>query len=113
MLSELDSAHPELLADIASRREISREAEAGVRKALEDFNRAVELAPNADNYYQRASTYQILGEHRLALGDFDQVIGFLPDQAQGYFARAESRRSIGDLRGAKADHQRGLELDNR
>jgi len=83
------------------------------RKALEDFKRAVELAPSEDNYYQRGATYQMIGEHRLAIADFDRVIEFKPDEAPGYFARAESRRAIGDERGAKADHLRGRILDGR
>jgi tetratricopeptide (TPR) repeat protein len=83
------------------------------KPALEDFTQAVTLDPNADNYYQRASTYQMLGEHRLALSDFNQVVEYLPDQAQGYFARSESRRALGDLPGATADRRRGLELDAR
>jgi tetratricopeptide (TPR) repeat protein len=81
------------------------------KKALDDFNRAVQLAPNVDNYFQRGSTYQMLGEHRLAIPDFDLVIAFKPDQAQVYFARAEARRAIGDLAGANKDHQRGRLLD--
>ncbi len=83
------------------------------RKALENFTRAVELEPNEDNYYQRGATYQLLGEHRRAIADFDQVIAFKPDQAPAYFARAESRRAIGDLSGAAADHKQGLIIDGR
>jgi tetratricopeptide (TPR) repeat protein len=81
------------------------------KKAVDDFNRAVQLAPNVDNYYQRGSTYQMIGDYRLAIPDFDLVIAFKPDQAQVYFARAEARRAIGDLKGAKKDHQRGRLLD--
>jgi len=82
-------------------------------KALESFTRAVQLAPNEDNYYQRGSTYQLMGEHRKAIADFDQVIAFKPGEAPGYFARAESRRAIGDLKGAKADHLQGRIIDGR
>ena len=83
------------------------------QKALESFTRAVELQPNEDNYYQRGSTYQQLGEHRKAIADFDQVIAFKPAEAPGYFARAESRRAIGDIAGAKADHLQGRMIDGR
>jgi tetratricopeptide (TPR) repeat protein len=83
------------------------------KKSLSDFNRAVELAPNEDNYYQRGATYQMLGEHRLAITDFDQVIAFKPDEAPGYFARAESRRAVGDVQGAQADHLQGRIIDGR
>ena len=83
------------------------------QKALEDFTRAVQIAPNADNYFQRAATYQAMGEHRLAIEDFDEVIAYQPDESPAYFARAESRRAVGDLGGAKADHDRGRIIDGR
>jgi len=78
------------------------------KKALDDFNRAVQLNQNVDNYYQRAATYQILGEHRLAIADLDQVIDLRPGQAPVYFARAKSRQAAGDLRGADADYRLGI-----
>jgi len=81
------------------------------KAALEDFNRAVALTPNLANYFQRGATYQLLGEHRLAIADFDQAIEFAPDQPQAYFARAESRRAIGDKAGADKDHVTGRILD--
>jgi tetratricopeptide (TPR) repeat protein len=81
------------------------------KKALEDFNRAVELSPTADNLYQRGATYQLVGEHRLAIKDFDQVIAIIPDLANAFFARAASRRAIGDLAAAQKDHRQGRILD--
>ena len=83
------------------------------KKALEDFNRAVELAPNADNYYQRGATYQLLGDHQSAIADFTQVIDMIPDLGHAYFARAESRRAIGDIAGAEQDHRQGRYFDGR
>ena len=82
-------------------------------KSLESFTRAVNLLPNADDYYQRGATYQLLGRYRDAIADFDKVIAFKPDEAPAYFARAESRRAIGDLAGAKADHLQGRIIDGR
>lgn len=82
-------------------------------KALQDFNRAVELTPNADNYYQRGATHQLLGHHREAISDFSQTIAFAPDQAHAYFARSESELAIGDSKAAQEDHLRGRILDGR
>jgi len=82
------------------------------KKALEDFNRAVELEPNADNYYQRGATYQLLGEHRLAIADFDKVIEIIPDLGNAFYARAASKRALGDRKGADADHRQGRVLDS-
>ena len=78
------------------------------QRALDDFNHALQLNQNVDNYYQRAATYQILGEHRLAIADLDQVIRFEPGQAPAYFARAKSRQASGDRRGADVDYRLGL-----
>lgn len=81
------------------------------KKALDDFNRAVELAPTADNLYERGATYQLLNEHRLAIADFDRVIAIIPDLASPFFARAESKRALGDLEEAERDHLQGRILD--
>lgn len=83
------------------------------RAALKDFNRAVELAPIEINYFERASTYQMLGEHRLAIADLTELIAFRPDFAPGYFARAKSRIAIGEMQGAKEDRKAGRILDGR
>ena len=82
-------------------------------RALEDLNRAVELAPDQSNYFQRAATYQALGQHKRALADLDEVIALRPDGSQAYFARSKSRRAIGDVAGADQDHKRALLLDSR
>lgn len=81
--------------------------------ALADFTHAVALAPNAANYFDRGSTYQMLGQDRLAVADFNEVIAFTPDTAAGYFARAKSKRAIGDFAGAQRDHDQGRKLDGR
>jgi tetratricopeptide (TPR) repeat protein len=82
-------------------------------EALEALNKAVEIDPNLDNLYQRGATYQLLGNHKAAVKDFDLVVSFNPYSAQAYFARAESKRAMGDEAGAKRDHQRGRVLDGR
>jgi tetratricopeptide (TPR) repeat protein len=83
------------------------------KKALDDFNHAVALDPNPDNYYQRGATYQLLGEHQLAIEDFTKVIGMIPDLGNAFYARAASRRAVGDMDGARQDHQQGRILDGR
>lgn len=83
------------------------------RAALKDFDRAVALAPVEMNYFERASTYQMLGEHRLAIADLTELIAFRPDFAPGYFARAKSRIALGEMQGAREDRQAGRILDGR
>jgi tetratricopeptide (TPR) repeat protein len=89
----------------------ARRKSGDAKKALEDFNQAVQLNPTADNYYQRGATYQLLGDHRAAIADFDQVIAMIPDLANAFFARAASRRAIGDIAAAQKDHRQGRILD--
>jgi tetratricopeptide (TPR) repeat protein len=82
-------------------------------KSLEDFNRAVELAPGLDTYFQRATTYQAIGDHAKAISDLDQVISMFPTSPMGYLARAKSRTAIGDLAGARSDREEGGRLEDR
>lgn len=81
-----------------------------LRRALADFSRAVDLAPTPDNYYQRAATYELLGEYRPALADLDLMVATSPGSPQAYSARAEARLVLGDIEGVKRDRQRAEEL---
>jgi tetratricopeptide (TPR) repeat protein len=81
--------------------------------ALADFDRAVNLLPDVSNYFERGTTYQMLGEHEKAIADFTKMIEFRPDTAAGYFARAKSRRALGDIQGAEQDHLTGRIIDGR
>ena len=106
------SADPKLAAAYNLRGLALRE-ERKLPEALEDFNRALALVPNSDNYFQRGATYQLMGEYRLAVSDFTSTIEFQPDASQGYFARAECERALGDNEAAKKDHDKGRILDGR
>jgi len=83
------------------------------KQAIEDFNHAVTLDPSAKNLFERGATLQLIGEHQSAIADFDRVIELIPDLAGAFFARAESRRALGDTRGAQEDHRQGRILDGR
>jgi tetratricopeptide (TPR) repeat protein len=82
-------------------------------KSLEDFNHAVELAPGLDTYFQRATTYQSMGDHAKALADLDEVVSLFPASPMGYLARAKSREATGDLAGARSDRETGRRLEDR
>ncbi len=83
------------------------------KRALADFNRAVDLAADQDNYFQRAATYQALGEHQEAIKDLDRLLEIDPGDVPGYYARARSRRALGDAEGAKADYTYAWALEHR
>lgn len=78
--------------------------------AVEDFSRALSLLPDMDNYFQRAATYQILGEHQQAIADFNAAIEISPEQPHPYYARAKSRAAVGDRTGAEADFAEGRRI---
>lgn len=82
-------------------------------RSLEDFNHAVELAPGLDTYFQRATTYQAMGDHAKALADLDQVVSLFPTSPMGYLARAKSREAMGDVAGARSDRETGRRLEDR
>lgn len=84
-----------------------------IPKSLEDFNRAVELAPGLDTFFQRASSYQAMGQHAMALADLDRVIELFPTSPMGYLARAKSREAMGDIAGARSDREEGRRLEER
>jgi tetratricopeptide (TPR) repeat protein len=94
-------------------RGVAHRAMGNLDGALQDFSRAVDLASNQTNYYERGATYQLLGEHRRAIADFSQVIAFQPDASAGYFARAQSLRAIGDFKSAEQDYIQGRMIDGR
>jgi len=106
----------ELDARLAAAYNLRGLAERGLgdaRRALADFDRAVDLQPDEDNLFQRGATYQSLAEHARAIADLDRVIALRPDAPSGYLARAESRRAIGDFDGAQADQLRAREIEGR
>lgn len=82
------------------------------RKSLKDFTHAIELAPLTDNLYQRAATYQMLGEHERAIEDLNRMLALQPDSSAAYFARAESRMALGDTNGAEADRVQARILES-
>lgn len=62
-------------------------------------------------HFQRASTYQLLGDHRRAIADFDKALSDDPQEPHIRYARAESRAALGDNEGARADISAGRKID--
>lgn len=99
------------LARAYNLRATARRATGDPARALADFTRAVELDPDLENYLQRASTYQQLGQHKLAVADLDHAMAIDPQQPHIYFARALSEEALGDAAGAKRDIAVGRKID--
>lgn len=80
-------------------------------KAVDDYTRAIDLDARLEYYFQRASTFQLLGDHQHALVDFNRALEFSPDQPHLYFARAQSKAALGDAEGSKQDILTGRKID--
>ena len=99
------------LARAYNLRGTAERASANPSQAIADFTQAVQLEPGLENYFQRASTYQLLHQHRLAIADFTSAVLADPQQPHIYFARALSKAALGDAAGAKDDIETGRKID--
>jgi tetratricopeptide (TPR) repeat protein len=82
-------------------------------KALADLDRAVQLDPSQENLFERASTHQMVGDHQKAIEDLNRLIENEPGDVPAYYARARSRRAMGDMEGAALDAQHARDLEHR
>ena len=81
-------------------------------KALEDFNRAIEIDPQkAAGYLGRANTLNIMGRYEECLVDYDKTLEIDPKLANAYINRGSAYSHLGEYKKAIADYEKGLELD--
>ena len=81
-------------------------------KALEDFNRAIEIDPQkAAGYLGRANTLNIMGRYEECLVDYEKVLEIDPKLANAYINRGSAYSHLGEYKKAIADYEKGLELD--
>ncbi|MGD8259142.1 MAG: tetratricopeptide repeat protein [Desulfobacterales bacterium] len=81
-------------------------------KALEDFNRAIQLDPQKyDGYLGRANTLNTLGRYEDALQDYDRALEIDPNLANAYINRGSAYSHLGQYEKAISDYEKGLELD--
>ncbi|MCD8282900.1 MAG: tetratricopeptide repeat protein, partial [Prevotella sp.] len=79
--------------------------------ALDDFNRALELAPsNAYIYYDRASLRISAGDTAAAIGDYTTAIRLEPHLAEAYYNRGLLYYEQGDNVSATRDLGKAGEL---
>ena len=91
-------------ADALARRGAAAAAARDYARALEDLNRACELAPAvADYFYARARVYLAMRQPGPALADLDQTLRLDSAQAEARIRRAAVRAQLGDRAGAQAD----------
>jgi tetratricopeptide (TPR) repeat protein len=79
--------------------------------AIDDLNRASELAPDrAEIYFYRGSAYRHVDARELALEDIQRGLSLQPDSTVGLLERGILRRLKGDIAGARQDWKRVTEL---
>jgi tetratricopeptide (TPR) repeat protein len=77
-------------------------------EAVEDYTRALELAPDADAYQHRGWAHFFSEAWKLALRDFSRAIELDPAAGDAYTGRGLARVMLGDYRGAVADAEAAL-----
>lgn len=81
-------------------------------KALENFNRAIEIDPGrADGFVGRANALNTLGRYEESLIDYNKAIEIDPMLANAYVNRGSAYSHLGETEKAIADYEKGLELD--
>jgi tetratricopeptide (TPR) repeat protein len=91
-------------ADALARRGAAAIAAGKHPQALEDLNRACELAPGvAENFFARARLHLAMHQPRPALADLDAALKLDPALADARLRRAGVRAALGDRLGAQAD----------
>ena len=79
--------------------------------ALEDFDKAVAMAPDmADAFLGRGEAYLALDKPRVAILDFNKAIELAPSIMFAYTARGEAYEAIGEPAKAEADYRYVLQI---
>ncbi len=83
------------------------------KKAMADFDKAIEDDPNnADAYYARGFAFLSHGDAMLkAVADFNKAIELNPKYASAYLMRGRAYEALGEMDKAKADRAKALELE--
>ena len=97
---------------IWSNRGNSRVSQNKLEDAIADYNKAVELAPNAtDPYLNRGTALEGLGRWEDAIADYNQVLKLDSNDAMAYNNRGNAQAGLGKWQEAIADYQHSTALD--
>jgi len=105
---ELDPKQPKI-ANIYNNRGRSHKDD---RRAIEDFDIAIRLAPKDQRgYFARSAAHYRLGHIQQSLDDANRFVELAPDDFQGRVNRAISLADLGSFDEAIRDYTRAMELD--
>ena len=81
-------------------------------EAIEDYNKAIELAPdNAKIYDERGLIYDKLEKYDEAINDFTKAIQIAPNSSKFYRSRGSSYGALGKYDEAIGDFTKAIQLD--
>lgn len=79
--------------------------------SIQDFNKVIELVPNAEAYKGRALAKSSLQDFRGAIGDFSKAIELTPSDAFLFLWRGQNKGNLKDYNGAIEDFNEAIGLD--
>src|SRR5262249_12685838 len=99
---------PKAAKAYASRGEVWR-LKGDLVHALEDQNRAIEIAPKLSvTYIHRGDTYRYMGSFDRAIADYDHALELVPGYTPELPGRSLTYEKMGDLARAKAEFEKTL-----
>ena len=91
---------------------LTRHALKDLPRAIEEFNRAIELDPDhVMAHVNRGNAQLQLRRFEEAIRDYDQVIKVAPEVPFVHLNRGNARQELGDIEGAIRDFTKSLDLD--
>ncbi len=102
----------ELLASIYHKRGITYRLLGEFRRAIEDFDRALELSPDDERIYgSRGIAYSFNESYEHALRDFNKALELDPQSSWTYASRGKTYHLLKEYQQALEDFDRALELN--
>jgi tetratricopeptide (TPR) repeat protein len=80
------------------------------QSAIQDFDQAIRLNPQADAYFNRGFAYRNLGQFERAIEEFDEALRLNPQHAEAYYNRGAGYGSIGKSIEAERDFAKAKDL---
>ena len=107
------------IAEVLEIRGLAHVAQRNFTAAIADFNRALDLMPDAEPaersrlFNRRGWGYQFADAPRLALADFEESLRLEPNQSDAYGGRGLARIRLGQWRPAVTDAEAAVRLGQR